>query len=482
MVQSLGIDIKFLYRVVFAAGVALAVLAGMVAAPVSSVYPGMGNQVLIICFVVVVIGGIGSIRGALLAALLIGVVDTFGKVLLPQAAGVLVYVLMALILLWKPDGPVQGRMNTMNHELPQAGLRRRGASRCWRCTRWLGGAFGIDLVTKIMIYAIFALSLELLVGGTGLVCFGQAAFFGIGAYAAVLLSPADDRLAAVAAAGQHGGGGAYALAVGALSLRTKGVYFIMVTLAFAQMAYYVVHDTPLGGGTDGIYLNVKPVAGPGPGQAAGDVRLHLACLAAGVRLPGAAAALALRPRAGRHPANEQRMRATGFSTYPYKLAAFTLSGAIAGLAGFLFAVKDGFVNPELMSWHLSGAVLVMIILGGLGHLRGALIGAFAFALLQEFFKSEGVFGAFAKHWHLGLGLTIIASVALLPRGLVGLPALWRAVTACGSQARGARHARLRAIANPGTRCCCAARPSPAAGAAWWRWTTCRSSWRGRCTR
>lgn len=104
MVQSLGIDISFLYRVVFAAGVAIAVLAGMVASPVSSVYPGMGNSVLIICFVVVVIGGIGSIRGALLAALLIGIVDTFGKVLLPQAAGVLVYVLMALILLWKPDG------------------------------------------------------------------------------------------------------------------------------------------------------------------------------------------------------------------------------------------------------------------------------------------------------------------------------------------------------------------------------------------
>lgn len=104
MVQSLGIDIQFLYRVVFAAGVALAALAGMIAAPISSVYPGMGNQVLIICFVVVVIGGIGSIRGAFLAALLIGFVDTFGKVLLPSASGVLVYVLMAIILLWKPNG------------------------------------------------------------------------------------------------------------------------------------------------------------------------------------------------------------------------------------------------------------------------------------------------------------------------------------------------------------------------------------------
>ncbi len=104
MVQSLGIDIKFLYRVVFAVGLALAALAGMIASPVSSVYPGMGNQVLIICFVVVVIGGIGSIRGAFLAAMLVGVVDTFGKVFFPEAAGVLVYVLMAGILLWKPEG------------------------------------------------------------------------------------------------------------------------------------------------------------------------------------------------------------------------------------------------------------------------------------------------------------------------------------------------------------------------------------------
>ena len=104
MVQSLGVDIRLLYRVVFAAGVALAVFAGMIAAPVSSVYPGMGNQVLIISFVVVVIGGIGSVRGALVASLLVGVVDTFGKVLIPQTAGILVYVLMAAILLWRPEG------------------------------------------------------------------------------------------------------------------------------------------------------------------------------------------------------------------------------------------------------------------------------------------------------------------------------------------------------------------------------------------
>jgi branched-chain amino acid transport system permease protein len=280
------------------------------------------------------------------------------------------------------------------------------------------------LVTKIMILAIFALSLELLVGGTGLVCFGQAAFFGIGAYTAVKLSPEADAASAfwllpasvlLAAL--------YALAVGALSLRTRGVYFIMVTLAFAQMAYYVVHDTPLGGGTDGIYLNVKPSV-----FASVDLDQPLVFYAftlAWLLIVFVFLAVLLRSRFGRALAgirvNEQRMRATGFSTYPYKLAAFTLSGAIAGLGGFLFAVKDGFVNPELLSWHESGSVLIMIILGGIGHLRGALIGAFAFTLLQEFFKSEAIFGAFAKHWHLGLGLTIIVSVALLPRGLVGVP-------------------------------------------------------------
>lgn len=291
------------------------------------------------------------------------------------------------------------------------------------------GSYGVDLVTKIMIYAIFALSLELLVGTTGLICFGQAAFFGIGAYAAVLLSPegsAPSLLwllpACVLAAA------VYALAVGALSLRTKGAYFIMVTLAFAQMAYYVVHDTPLGGGTDGIYLTMKPVLG-----SLLDLDKSLALYGFTLAmLAGVFGFLALLGRStfGRALAgirvNEQRMRATGFSTYPYKLAAFTISGGIAGLAGFLFAVKDGFVNPEMMSWHLSGAVLIMIILGGLGHLRGALLGAFAFALLQEFFKSEAVFGDFAKHWHLGLGLSIIASVVLLPRGLVGLPGQLRA--------------------------------------------------------
>ena len=294
----------------------------------------------------------------------------------------------------------------------------------------VAGAYGMDLVVKIMIYAIAALSLELLVGRTGLVCFGQSALFGLGAYATVLLAPADTAasllwLAPAAIAVAAG----YALFMGALSLRTRGVYFIMVTLAFAQMAYYLAHDTPLGGGTDGIYLNFRPQIALGQTLLVDIDRplamyyLVLGCLAAVFVL----LALIARSPFGHALAgiriNEQRMRAAGFATYPYKLAAFVLSGAIAGLAGVLFAVKDGYVNPEMLSWHFSGAILLMVILGGIGHLRGAVLGAFAFVLLQEFFKDEAVFGDWAEHWLLGMGLTIIVSVALLPRGLIGAGAL-----------------------------------------------------------
>jgi branched-chain amino acid transport system permease protein len=287
--------------------------------------------------------------------------------------------------------------------------------------------FYVELTMKIMILALFALSLELLVGQTGLVAFGHAGFFGIGAYVAALLTPqAGGASLWVLLPAAMGAAGLYALAVGALSLRTKGVYFIMITLAFAQMAYFVFHDTPVGGGSDGIYLYFKPEVKLFGVQlldldaGAAFYWFVLGCLAGTFAL----LALLLRSRFGRAlagiKANEQRMRAAGFATYPYKLAAFVLSAMLAGLAGFLYALKDGFVNPEILSWHQSGAVLLMIILGGLGHLRGALLGALAFTLLQELYQSEAIFGAFAKHWQLSLGLTIIAFVALLPHGLIGL--------------------------------------------------------------
>ena len=280
-----------------------------------------------------------------------------------------------------------------------------------------------DLVVTIMIFAVFALSLELLVGMTGLVSLGHAAFFGLGAYMVVLLSPEYDAGNLLVLLGASVGVAAlYALFVGSLSLRTKGVYFIMVTLAFAQMAYFVFHDTKVGGGTDGIYLNVRPVLGPIDG---GDkLTFYYIALGALVFTYGLLA-LIRRSRFGHALAgirvNEQRMRAAGFATYFYKLAAFVVAGALAGLAGFLVAVKDGYVNPELLSWHESGAVLLMIILGGIGHLRGAVIGAAAFVLLKELYATQAFVGTFlAEHWQLTLGFTIIAFVALLPKGLIGL--------------------------------------------------------------
>ena len=290
-----------------------------------------------------------------------------------------------------------------------------------------GGKYYVDLVMKVMILSVFALSLELLVGQTGLVSFGHAAFFGIGAYVAALLSPASGPAsfwvllpAALAASGL------YALAVGALSLRTRGIYFIMVTLAFAQMAYYVFHDTDVGGGSDGVYLYFRPqiaIGGVMLFDLASPVIFYFFVLVSLV-LTFLLLATLQRSRFGRALAgirvNEQRMRAAGFATYPYKLAAFVVAGMLAGGAGFLYALKDGYVNPEILSWHQSGAVLLMIILGGIGSLRGAVFGAIAFVALQEFYQSQALFGSFAKHWQLPLGLTIIAFVALMPQGLIGL--------------------------------------------------------------
>jgi len=285
------------------------------------------------------------------------------------------------------------------------------------------GPYGADLMVKMMILSIFALSLQLLVGMTGLVSLGHAAFYGIGAYVTVLASGSEGGNLLVLGLLSMAGAAGYALVVGALSLRTRGVYFIMVTLAFAQMAYFVFHDTPVGGGSDGIYLYVRPAAG------ALDMEnrtvmfyVVLAALAATYAL----LALIGRSRFGAALAgirvNEQRMRAAGFPVYGYKLAAFVLAGALAGLAGCLVASRDGVVNPELLGWHNSGEVLLMIILGGLGHLRGAVIGAVAFTLLKEVLSTHAMVGPLANHWQLTLGIAIIVFVALLPRGLIGLAA------------------------------------------------------------
>jgi branched-chain amino acid transport system permease protein len=284
-----------------------------------------------------------------------------------------------------------------------------------------GATFYVELATKVMILAIFALSLDLLVGYTGLVSFGHAAFFGIGAYTLGLLAPKYEAanlwltlpLAVLAA-------GACALAVGAFVVRVKGIYFIMVTLAFAQMFYFVFHDTKFGRGSDGISMNFKPVAtiaGFTPFDLGSATQLYYFVLAALVAV-FFFLRVVLRSAFGRAlqgiRSNEHRMRSLGYPVYWYKLASFGLAGALAGFAGYLSALQFGYVNPELLSWHQSGNVLLMLILGGIGSLYGAIAGAFAFVALQEIFSSV------TKHWQLLLGGTIILLVIFLPGGLTSV--------------------------------------------------------------
>jgi branched-chain amino acid transport system permease protein len=280
-----------------------------------------------------------------------------------------------------------------------------------------------ELLARIAIFAIFALSLDLLVGYTGLVTLGHAAWFGVGGYTFALMSsqyeissslwltlPVAILVTALLSA-----------LVGLFVLRTKGLFFIMVTLAFAQVFYFLFHDVKaIGGSTDGINLYAKPTATIGSVtlfDLENPLTLYYFILAL-LLLVVVLMTILLRSPFGRAiqgiRANEHRMKSIGFPVFRYKLAAFILSGAIAGLAGYLFAVLTDGVNPDLLSWHQSADVLLMLIFGGVGTLWGAILGAFTFALLKELLMST------TQLWHLWLGLVIVFAVLFLPDGLISL--------------------------------------------------------------
>ncbi len=290
------------------------------------------------------------------------------------------------------------------------------------CVPLTGESFYTELIAKTLVLAIFALSLDLLVGFTGLVSFGHAAYFGVAAYAVALLSPKYEAASLwLVMPASVGLSALVALFVGLFVLRTKGIYFIMVTLAFAQLAFFVFHDTPLGGGSDGIYLNVKPtaeIAGWMPFDLDNQTHLYYFILAMLV-LVYLFLGRILQSPFGRVlvgiKSNEHRMQSMGYLTFHYKLAAFALAGGLGGIAGFLYAVVFGFVTPELLSWHQSGNVLLMVILGGMGNLVGAIAGAFVFTGMQE------VFAGWTKHWQLVMGSVIVAAVLFLPGGLAAIP-------------------------------------------------------------
>ena len=306
-------------------------------------------------------------------------------------------------------------------------------------------AYYVGLVTTAMIAAMLALSLHLLVGGAGLVSLGHGAFYGLAAYTVFLMSPEgaprpiwQTLPAAMLVAGLA------ALVVGALSLRTKGFFFLMVTLACGQMIFAIFHDTRLGGGADGAYLakpllsifgfTLDPLSLPRAERGWPVYYIALVQLTATYL----ALALLLRSLFGSVlegiRVNESRMEAMGFNTGRYKLAAFVIAGVLAGAAGHMWSLYSGFVNPEVVGWRQSAEALLMILLGGIGALVGAVVGAFAFVALGEIAQM------ITSRQLLVEGLAILAAVVLLRDGFMGLKPPWRGAR---SPRGGGRESALR---------------------------------------
>jgi len=276
--------------------------------------------------------------------------------------------------------------------------------------------FYLDLVRRIMIFAIAALSLNLILGYGGMVSFGHAAYLGVGAYAVGVLAHYGIHNGFLQWALAIAASALVALVIGAISIRTSGVYFIMITLAFTQMLYYLGISIEEYGGDDGMRLAVKS-------QFAGLVDLNDAnafyylvlailvlALFVGHRLVNSRFGLVLRAA----KSNEARTRSLGFSPYPYRLAAFVIAGAVCGLAGALLVNHTAYLTPEFMNWTRSGELMFMVILGGMASIAGPVLGAFALLLVED------ALSGWTVHWQLILGPLLVLSVLFLKRGLAGL--------------------------------------------------------------
>ncbi|ATH16543.1 branched-chain amino acid ABC transporter permease [Delftia acidovorans] len=279
----------------------------------------------------------------------------------------------------------------------------------------LGLDFYISFVRRVLIYALAATSLNLILGYGGMVALGHAAFFGAGAYAVGILAMNGVTSALVAWPAAALLAGLLAAATGAVSLRTRGVYFIMITLAFAQMLFYIFISLRQYGGEDGLNLPGQSVL---PGLDLGhDVSFYYVVLALFAVLMAVFGRL-VDSRFGKAlqgvRENESRMESLGYPVYRIKLAAFVLSGAVAGLAGALLANHNLFISPSLMHWTQSANLLIMVLVGGVGLRWGGVAGAVVMLTLEE------VLRMWTEYWHLPLGLLLLCVVFGAPRGLMGL--------------------------------------------------------------
>ena len=280
----------------------------------------------------------------------------------------------------------------------------------------IGQPFYIDLVRRIMILAIAAVSLNLILGYGGMVSFGHAAYLGIGAYAVGILGFYGVTNGWLHGALAIGASAVAALAIGAVSIRTSGVYFIMITLAFTQMLYYLGISLEEFGGDDGMRLRSKSEFG-GLVDLRDPVEFYYLTLVLMLlsvflvfRLVNSRFGMVLRAA----KSNEARTRAIGFAPYPYRLAAFVIAGAICGLAGALYANHTNYIVPGLMSWQQSGDIMFMVILGGMASTAGPVLGTFALLLVEEVLKG------WTEHWQVFLGPLLVLSVIFFRRGLAGM--------------------------------------------------------------
>ena len=276
----------------------------------------------------------------------------------------------------------------------------------------LGGGYYVGVATRVMIFALAASSLNLVVGYGGMISFGHAAFFGAGAYSVAILAQEGVVSALAAWPLAVAVSAACALVIGAVSLRTRGLYFIMITLAFAQMLYYFFVSLKAYGGEDGINLAARSRL---PGL---DLRDEATFYLVVLALLAVCLYLLKRLAASRFGAvlrgireNEGRMTALGFPTFRFRLVCFVIAGGVAGLAGALIVNQHGFVSPNLLHWTQSGTLLIMLILGGVGRLYGGVAGAAAMLLLEELLSN------WTGYWQFSLGLVLLFVVLRAPGGI-----------------------------------------------------------------
>ncbi len=283
-----------------------------------------------------------------------------------------------------------------------------------------GSDYYVELVVRMMIFGIFAMSLDLLIGFTGLVSFGHAAFFGLAGYILAIVTPEASGVSlfwslplSILVAGLA------AAVIGWFSVRTTGIYFIMITLAFAQMLFYYFQEAVEWGGSDGMFLFFRPTV------AIGDtvlLDLEQNRIFYYVVLFILVASYLFLKQLLNSPfgqvikgikANESRTRAIGYATFYYKWVSFIIAGMLAGLAGYLEVVHTGTISPGHLAWHESGIVIMVVVLGGLGTLYGPVIGTFVFMLLQDSLQD------YIDHWLLIMGILVVLIALFLPNGVTG---------------------------------------------------------------